>query len=293
MKRICTLLAALCLLVIGQNLYAQSVSSSTTSPSPLPTPGFGTPDSVKASNGFTSTNTGTFQDFAPDQTDTIISPQYYYQSSQSTVYFILNCSVSNVNTAAQVLIITAAGDTISATGNSQTYQKASIDYYFTFNLASALPANMNFKIAVIMTLSNKAVTVNTLTTNAFLAAAQGPLPLPVNFTGFYAKKINSGVALTWNVATELNVSGYEVQRSTNGNDFVKIGFVNANQSPSYSFTDNKPFDVAYYRIKSIDIDGSYKYSSVVSLKDQQSNVVLKAFPMPVHPWNAFFAECYW
>jgi hypothetical protein len=143
MKQICTLLAALCLLVITQSVYAQTVSSSTTAPSPLPTPGFGTPDSVSASNGFTSTNTGTFEDFAPNQTDTIISPRYYYNTPQSTISFILNCSVSNVNTAANVLLITSTGDTIRATSNSQNNQKASIDYYFTFDLGTTLPANTN------------------------------------------------------------------------------------------------------------------------------------------------------
>lgn len=283
MKRICTKLAFACLLVIGQNVYAQSVTVSTTNPNP--TPAFGTPDSVKQANGFTSTNSGTFNEFAPMQTDTIMSPQYYYTAPQTTVSFDYNISVANPGDtyAAKVLIITAAGDTIAATANSQLYKTASIDYYFTFNLGTTLPANTNFKIAVIFTIAktDKAIRANTLTTNALLAAVAAPLPLPVNFTGFYAKKVNSNVALTWNVAFEQNVAGYEVQRSSDGSNFTKIGFVNANQAPSYSFTDSKAIAVAYYRIKSIDNDGSYKYSSIVSLKGQQSDVVLKAFPMPV------------
>lgn len=283
MKQICTLFAALCLLVIAQNVYAQTVSSTTT-PSSSPTPGFGTPDSVNASNGFTSTNTGatTFNEFAPNQTDTIMSPQYHYNSPQSSISFILNCSVSNVNTAAKVLIITSAGDTIRATSNAQNYQKASIDYFFTFDLGTVLPANTNFKIAVIMTLGGKAVAVNTFTTNAIKGAiAPASLPLPVTFTGFYAKNGSGYTSLTWNIATESNVSGYEVQRSIDGSNFSKIGFVAATNSPSYSFVDSKGGNAVYYRIKSIDVDGKYSYSIIVNVKGLESDVVMKAFPMPV------------
>jgi hypothetical protein len=283
MKQICTLIAALCLFVIAQNLNAQDVSSNTTAPSPLPTPGFKTPDSVKASNGFTSTNTGTFEDFAPFQTDTIVSPQYYYQTPQSTVSFILNCSVSNVNTAAKVLIITAAGDTISETSNSQTYQKASINYYFTFNLGTTLPANTAFKIAVIMTLDNKGVTVNTLSTNAFRGTppVNSSLPLPVTFAGFYAKQNNNGILLTWNIGFEQNVKGYEVQKSSDGVKFSKIGFVTAGNLPTYNYNDGASSATAYYRIKSVDNDGKFMYSTVISVKgEQQSSVVMKAFPNP-------------
>jgi hypothetical protein len=283
MKQICTQIAFVCLLVITQNVYAQTngVSSTTTSPAPLPIPGFGTADSVKAVNGFTSTNSGTFEDFAPNQTDTIISPQYYYTSNQSTIYFIMNCSVSNVNTAAIVQIITAAGDTISTTSNLQQYNKASINYYFTFNLATPLPADMNFKIAVIMALGNKAVKVNTFTTNASFITAKAPTPLPVKFSGFTAKKVYDAVSLTWSVGTEENVAGYEVQKSTDGNSFSRIGFVAARGVSSYTYVDTKVSETAFYRIRSIDNDSKYIYSSILTLKGAESDVVMKAFPSPV------------
>lgn len=285
MKQICTLMAALCLLVIAQNLNAQSVSSSTTAPSPLPTPGFGTPDSVKSTNGFTSTNTGTFNSFAPNgQSDTITSPQYYYTTQQSIVYFAVNGTISkDINAETKILIIAATGDTIQATINSQAYLKKGSDYYFTFDLGTFLPANTNFKIALIMTLTDKALSVNTFTTNAIkgIAPAEGSIPLPVTFAGFYAKNNNGYTSLTWNVATESNVSGYEIQRSIDGSSFSKIGFVAASNSSSYSFADSKAGDLVYYRIKSIDVDGKYSYSIIVSIKGLQSDVVMKAFPMPV------------
>jgi hypothetical protein len=281
MKQICTQIAFFCLLVIGQSVYAQNtLTISKNIPSPAPT--FNAPDSVSAPNGFTSTNTGTFHDFAPGQTDTIASPWYYYPAQQSTINFAVSVTAAasggGVTTTPTVLIVTANGDTSRASVSANF--KGANDYYFTVGLASPLPANMNFRIVIIMTLTDKAVTFNTFSTDARRGFAPVNAPLPVKFAGFYAKTVSSGVSLTWNVGGEENVNGYEVQKSSDGKNFTKIGFVAASNASSYSYTDVKPGDVVYYRIKSVDNDGKYAYSTVVSVKGQQSTVVLKAFPIP-------------
>lgn len=288
MKQICTQIAFFCLLIIGQNTYAQnSVTVSTINPNP--SPAFGTTDSVNAANGFTSNSTGTFYNFPKNKTTTIVSPSYYYATPQSTISFFYNMSVAtsgSTSTAPVVSIITATGDTATATANVVTIAGvAGINYYFTFNLATPLSSNTNFKISLTMSVANndKAVSAYTLTTNALrgIAPAQSPIPLPVKFVSFYAKKINSGVSLVWNIAEEMNVHGYEVQKSLDGANFAAIGFVTANNSSSYNFSDSKSIETAYYRIKSIDNDGKYIYSIIVNVKGQESSIVLKAFPMPV------------
>lgn len=290
MKQICTLIVFFCLLVIAQNSNAQnSVSISTSFPNPAPVPAFGTADSVKAANGFTSTSTGTFNNFPKNKTTTIISPSYYYPTSQSTIYFIYNLGVAtagSTTTMPVVSIIKANGDTITATASVITFSGVGgINYYFRFNLATPLSANTNFKISLKMAVDDddKAVTAYTLTTNAIRGVAPAPAPvlLPVKFSGFYAKKLNSSVSLVWNIAEEMNVRGYEVQKSIDGSNFSAIGFVTANNSPSYNFVDGNAIEVAYYRIKSVDFDGKYIYSTVVTVKGQQSSIVMKAFPMPV------------
>ncbi|MGZ3881446.1 MAG: T9SS type A sorting domain-containing protein, partial [Flavisolibacter sp.] len=106
-------------------------------------------------------------------------------------------------------------------------------------------------------------------------------PLPVKFSGFTATKVYDAVSLTWTVGTEENVAGYEVQKSTDGNTFSKIGFVPASGRASYSYVDNNISQTAFYRIRSVDIDSKYIYSSILSLKGDQSDVIMKAFPSPV------------
>jgi hypothetical protein len=131
--------------------------------------------------------------------------------------------------------------------------------------------------------NDKTVQAFTLTTNAIrgTAPAGAFIPMPVTFSGFYAKQASNGVLLTWNVGTEQNVNGYEIQKSIDGASFSKIGFVAATNQNTYSFHDEAVAGSVYYRIKSIDNNGKFLYSSVISLKAEQSSVVLKAFPSPV------------
>jgi hypothetical protein len=103
------------------------------------------------------------------------------------------------------------------------------------------------------------------------------IPLPVRFSSFIAKTISGGVSLTWNVEAEENLSGYEIERSNDGRSFSKIGFVAASAQRSYSYTDNRPLVSGFYRIKSVDVDGKFMYSTTVSLRGGKSVVLLKAF----------------
>jgi len=107
------------------------------------------------------------------------------------------------------------------------------------------------------------------------------IPLPVHFSSFDARTAASSVKLVWGVDVEENVKNYEVQRSSDGKEYASIGTVNATATSVYTFTDASPLTGnAYYRIKAVDFDGKYMYSTIVSLKGGKSSVVLKAFPMP-------------
>jgi hypothetical protein len=93
--------------------------------------------------------------------------------------------------------------------------------------------------------------------------------LPVTFTQVSGQKIADGViALKWKSENEVNVSKYEIERSTDGNNFISAGFVTTLSSDgNYSFTDNTlTRGILFYRIKEIDIDTRFQYSSVIALR---------------------------
>ncbi|MDE3250097.1 MAG: T9SS type A sorting domain-containing protein, partial [Bacteroidota bacterium] len=93
--------------------------------------------------------------------------------------------------------------------------------------------------------------------------------LPVDISAFAALRKNSDALITWKTSSEVNLRRFEVERSADGTAFAGIGTVSAGNNPSgdaYSFTDpNLGADAAYYRLKSVDADGSFTYSNVVKL----------------------------
>jgi hypothetical protein len=97
-------------------------------------------------------------------------------------------------------------------------------------------------------------------------------PLPVELTSFTAKAYSGKVQLDWTTATEINNSGFEVERSLDGSTFFPVGFVKGNgtitEARSYSFIDEIKFNATqpiYYRLKQVDYNGSVNYSDVVSV----------------------------
>jgi len=92
--------------------------------------------------------------------------------------------------------------------------------------------------------------------------------LPVDVLFFTGKLQGSKVVLLWDVANEINLDRYEVERSFNGTDYEKIGSVKASGLAEYGYNDNA--DVirgrrVYYRLKKVDKDAKYAYSEVVTL----------------------------
>ena len=89
-------------------------------------------------------------------------------------------------------------------------------------------------------------------------------PLPVKLLSFNAAGQGCDAVLNWKVATEDNFSHYEIERSQNGTNFVKIGNKPAaGNNSTYSYTDKTAQEGNnYYRLKMIDLDGSFEYSNV-------------------------------
>jgi len=96
--------------------------------------------------------------------------------------------------------------------------------------------------------------------------------VPVELSSFTATALNNSVELKWVTSSELNNSGFEIQRKTLGDNsqWTKIGFVqgsgSTNEPVTYSFTDKNPErGINLYRLKQIDFDGSYKIFNSVAV----------------------------
>ncbi|MGB3006267.1 MAG: T9SS type A sorting domain-containing protein, partial [Chitinophagaceae bacterium] len=100
-------------------------------------------------------------------------------------------------------------------------------------------------------------------------------PLPVQLISFTAQKMSGSadVITKWKTASELNVSRFEIEVARGNSDyqlnrFSKIGEINSQGNSvidqEYSFIDQEAYKsgIRYYRLKIIDIDGSFKYSAI-------------------------------
>ncbi|MBC7947607.1 MAG: T9SS type A sorting domain-containing protein [Chitinophagaceae bacterium] len=109
------------------------------------------------------------------------------------------------------------------------------------------------------------------------------IPLPVNFIGLVAdRNAGHGVDLKWDVSEEVDVREYQVERSENGYSFEKVGAVAAKGKSIYSFVNyNVPASTVYYRVKSVDIDGKFKYSGILKLSGSNSfSSDIQLYPVP-------------
>jgi hypothetical protein len=110
--------------------------------------------------------------------------------------------------------------------------------------------------------------------------------VPVRLISFSGRLNGSKVDLNWVTANELNTKHFEVERSADGINFIKIATVNAkgfSSTPtSYDLVDPTPNPgVNYYRLKIIDFDSRFEYSQIVIIRiDGGMQLVTKVAPNP-------------
>ena len=126
--------------------------------------------------------------------------------------------------------------------------------------------------------------------------------IPVELASFNANVNHNNVTLNWITSSELNNSGFEIERLreykitrlsewiSSEQDWEKIGFVEGNGTTSetnnYSFEDkNLSSGIYKYRLKQIDFDGSYEYSGIVEAEINIPNEfsLFQNYPNPFNP----------
>lgn len=108
--------------------------------------------------------------------------------------------------------------------------------------------------------------------------------LPVKIGLFNATSAGTSVSINWTSIEEINSQVYIVEKSTNNINWQEIGTVaavgNATMATKYQFTDDKPAEVNYYRLKMIDIDGRVRYSGTLVMRSQTRGANISLFPNP-------------
>jgi hypothetical protein len=111
------------------------------------------------------------------------------------------------------------------------------------------------------------------------------IALPLNLLEFKGEQEQDKNILLWTTANEEETASFIIQRSADALHYKDIGTVAAAGDYSgtlqYRFEDIQPLDKNnYYRLKMLDQDGSFTYSSIILLKRYGSGSKLTVFPNP-------------
>jgi Secretion system C-terminal sorting domain len=116
----------------------------------------------------------------------------------------------------------------------------------------------------------------------------GDLVLSVELIDFTANYENGNAVLHWQTGNERDSDHFDIERSTDGKNFVKTGEVKAfgstNQVQNYSYLDAALpplYNVFYYRLRQVDKDNKTEYSPIRSIRiDKQDKSTIKIYPNP-------------
>lgn len=118
-----------------------------------------------------------------------------------------------------------------------------------------------------------------------LGSASSLNALPVSLIGFTTSSYNTNaVTLDWKTSNERSVSHFTVERSPDGYGWTEVGRVEAGGNSQvvshYSYTDKHTArGLVYYRLKMVDLDGSFSYSGVVAV-NLSAPVITSVYPNP-------------
>lgn len=117
-----------------------------------------------------------------------------------------------------------------------------------------------------------------------VSTSWGTTVLPLKLLSFNVINNNGYASLSWQTCNEVNVKEFEVQKSSDAQNFASISSIaakNGSCGTTYSYNDPKQLaGKSYYRIRMVDNDGRSTYSGIVSI-DGKLVTKISVFPNPV------------
>ncbi len=197
--------------------------------------------------------------------------------------------------------VTSSGGIIQLTGDLISELPANYNDTAAFDVKGIILGNSTITTNFLVTNHNTMVTLSdengannlAITSYKIIAAAV----VPVSFTNIFSEKKDCSLKVIFDNENEINVYRYELEVSNGINTFEKISTLQASNLRRYAFeefTISKVFQIPqlFIRVKSIDIDGSFKYSNITKTSGICNGMVgVSSYPNPV-PQNTsnFFIQ---
>lgn len=191
------------------------------------------------------------------------------------------------------------------TGTYTVYADVNGDGYFASSVDALVTDTTNFSVAAgagsttpitgsipVADINQDLLIITNLSiggTDVFLIPSTQCSPLPVTFRSFTATRTSrTNVLLRWETATEINNSGFAVQRNIGNNLWQVVAFIptqalggNSSTALTYTFNDVNPErGITQYRIRQVDLDGRFKYSEIRAVRGYEQKGKTIVFPNP-------------
>lgn len=129
------------------------------------------------------------------------------------------------------------------------------------------------------------INIASQTTFSDFAIGGTALVLPIEFQSVTAFSKGKSNSINWVTASEQDIQTFGIERSVDNQTWVQIGTTKAtggSTTTAYTFTDETPLALNYYRIRSIENSGKDQFSKIVSVKRSNEKLSLSAvYPMPI------------
>lgn len=193
--------------------------------------------------------------------------------------------------------VSKSNEILDTDGNDPQLDKASVKLYYLSNEGITDPtklyiAKSNGKTNLWMNipqLVSDASSITSTTFNGFCDISLGSdcdcNALPISLTDFTIKKKTKDVLVSWETASETNNELFTLERSNDGKNWKSIyvcqGAGTTTEKSIYSFVDTDDNDgLVYYRLKQTDLDGTYSYSSIRSIRMINEDLNFTVYPNP-------------
>lgn len=102
--------------------------------------------------------------------------------------------------------------------------------------------------------------------------------LPVTWIYFRGKSMQKNVVLEWSTSAEMDNGFFTIEKSDDGQHFMPLTRVNAlgktlHAVSDYSFTDQQPYTLGYYRISQTDLDGKKTYYRTIHVRTDVNTAI--------------------
>jgi hypothetical protein len=136
----------------------------------------------------------------------------------------------------------------------------------------------------VIDLNNRTITLNGFSQFSWISAGPSGEVLPLDLLSFNGTNKGEYNQLNWITDNEVNFSHFELEKSREGYNYETLTNIPSNGLSNvrnnYSFNDNNPSQINYYRLKSIDLDGSYSYSNVIVIETKLETNTGTLYPNP-------------